>query len=276
MRRLARKPRPENSPARAGGRNQTEIRRSSLARGLEAAQLSDPGWTSQGLDRLASLVDQSLVQRVTGPEGERRFVLLEIIREYALVRLTGRGEAFAARLRHAAYYRRLAAEGRAAMGGLQQYAWYRRLGRERGNLHLALEWTLCRSPATERETVELGVGLAGDLYGFWWLGSHLRVFRKAMALEHALGYGVFVYNSLHEPVYLALQAGMPVRAVRLAGATRLWLEELGVPPEDPPQLAAALATLRAELSEAVFDRDWAEGRAMTIPESAAYALIGNE
>jgi predicted ATPase/DNA-binding XRE family transcriptional regulator len=458
----------------------------------------------QSLDCLASLVDQSLIQRVTGPEAERRLFLLEVIREYALVRLAECGEEFGVRLSHAGYYQRLAAAARAGLGGPQQFVWFHLLERERGNLHAALAWALRQDPATEPETVELGLRLAADLYGFWWLQSHLRegltwleraldvagrcddapaltdlmwkagacagylglghkslnyfdscietsrailgrlanamlrspaaplalranttrralahalelrsfftaernhlndaradldeaiailreagddmdlahalityghwagrngesaaarsaldeslellkragnlhgsamargdlvrtyeyegdfeaasrqweresappsttkdlgeavrihvvtwwlfylagsegdedrrlgVFRKAVAQQHTLGYRSFVDGSLYEPVYLALQAGMLMRAVRLAGATRVWLKQLGLTLDEPPQVAYALANVRLQLGDVVFDQAWAEGSDMSIPESAAYALSGEE
>jgi predicted ATPase/DNA-binding SARP family transcriptional activator len=63
------------------------------------------------LDGLASLVDQSLVVE-QGLGGERRFALLETIREYAAAQLATAGELDAMRHRHAAYYlSRAEAEG---------------------------------------------------------------------------------------------------------------------------------------------------------------------
>jgi predicted ATPase len=62
---------------------------------LEAAEAV----TGAGLDGIASLVDKSLVQRA-----DRRFVILETIREFALERLSEDSEADAIARRHATYF----------------------------------------------------------------------------------------------------------------------------------------------------------------------------
>ena len=67
---------------------------------LEAAEAvcdADP-------DRLASLLDKSLLRRRRGRRGERRFWMLETIREYALERLQESDEADELRRRHATFF----------------------------------------------------------------------------------------------------------------------------------------------------------------------------
>ncbi|MEA2514462.1 MAG: hypothetical protein QOJ59_3949, partial [Thermomicrobiales bacterium] len=56
------------------------------------------------LDLVGSLVDQSLLQRATGPDGESRYLMLETVREFARDRLEASGEAEAVRARHADYF----------------------------------------------------------------------------------------------------------------------------------------------------------------------------
>ena len=63
-----------------------------------------PPSASPVLDRLAALVDQSLLQQTDQRTGEPRFVMLETIREDGLERLEASGEAPAIRRRHAEYY----------------------------------------------------------------------------------------------------------------------------------------------------------------------------
>ena len=63
-----------------------------------------PPSASPVFDRLAALVDQSLLQQRDQPDGEPRFVMLETIREDGLERLEASGEAPATRRRHAEYY----------------------------------------------------------------------------------------------------------------------------------------------------------------------------
>src|SRR5262249_8025009 len=63
------------------------------------------------LEGLASLVDKSLVGQREQEDGEARFRMLEVVREFALERLAAEGEADEARLRHARYYFALARDG---------------------------------------------------------------------------------------------------------------------------------------------------------------------
>src|SRR5262249_48207241 len=60
---------------------------------------------------LSSLVDQSLVQRAEGADGEPRFAMLETVREYGLECLAEADEDSAVRRSHAAYCLVLAEEG---------------------------------------------------------------------------------------------------------------------------------------------------------------------
>jgi predicted ATPase len=61
-------------------------------------------------DGLVLLVENSLLKRAEGFDGEPRFVMLETIREYALERLEGIGELQAVQRQHAEYFLRLAEE----------------------------------------------------------------------------------------------------------------------------------------------------------------------
>src|SRR5262249_31302472 len=56
------------------------------------------------LDALTVLVDHSLVQPEHGTDGEARFGMLEVIREYALSQLAECGEDATARSAHAAFF----------------------------------------------------------------------------------------------------------------------------------------------------------------------------
>ena len=56
------------------------------------------------LDLVSSLVDQSLLQRTAGPDGESRYLMLETVRAFASDRLEACGEAETMRARHAGYF----------------------------------------------------------------------------------------------------------------------------------------------------------------------------
>jgi tetratricopeptide (TPR) repeat protein len=120
----------------------------------------------QVIDALGSLVDNSLVQPLTG-DGEPRFRLLETIREYALERLLGEGaDGRAAHDRHAAYYAALAEPAEAELQGPGQLAWLQRLQAEHGNLAAAMSWLI------EQDPPDTAVRLAWATWRFWWLQGH--------------------------------------------------------------------------------------------------------
>ena len=109
---------------------------------------------------LERLVDQSLLQRVTGLHGEPRFALLETIRAYALERLVEHGEEPALRQAHARCLLRLAEHAAPELQRHEQGVWLDRLGLEQDNLRAALQW----AQAYDGETA---LRLATALGAFW-------------------------------------------------------------------------------------------------------------
>jgi non-specific serine/threonine protein kinase len=100
-----------------------------------------PPSASSVFDRLAMLVDQSLVQQSDQPAGEPRFVMLETIREYGLERLKASGEAPVTRRRHAEYYLELMAAAAPELWRAEQTVWLKRLQGDFDNLRAALAWS---------------------------------------------------------------------------------------------------------------------------------------
>ena len=58
---------------------------------------------------MTSLVDNSLLRQIDGPNGEPRFLMVETIREFGLDALETAGDGDATRAAHAAFYQELAA-----------------------------------------------------------------------------------------------------------------------------------------------------------------------
>jgi predicted ATPase len=114
------------------------------------------------LDTLASLVDKSLLRHT-----EERFWMLETIREYALERLTGSGEAEEVGRRHAEHFLALAETAEPSVLGPNPAGSLDLLEREHDNLRLALD----RLAASGE--MELALRLAGALWEFWCLRGHV-------------------------------------------------------------------------------------------------------
>ena len=135
---------------------------------LEAARAvaGEAGPTASVTDGLTALVDQSLVRRIDGANGESRFDMLETVREFGLERLAARGEEAEAREQHARMFSQLAAEAEPALiAGSIASGWFHRLDDERGNLRAALTYWLAVGAGTE------AMRLAGALVEYWWARS---------------------------------------------------------------------------------------------------------
>ena len=132
---------------------------------LEAAEAvcSQGMKQSDVLDLLGRLVDKSLV--VVEPEsetGETRYRLLETIRQYALEKLTGAGEARELRDGHLEYFLKLAHQAEPNMFGRESPYWYMRLDQELDNIRTVLEW------ATNSGKADVALDVAGSLVYFWF------------------------------------------------------------------------------------------------------------
>ena len=140
---------------------------------LEAAEAvcsPDGGGQTDVHDGVTSLVDKSLLQPVEAPDGERRFTMLETIREFALERLGGTTGEPSLRRRHLAFYVALAEEAEPRLIGPETVDWLDRLTAEHDNARAALAWSLT-NPDTS--IAQLGVRLAVALRDFWFHRDHL-------------------------------------------------------------------------------------------------------
>ena len=118
------------------------------------------------LDLLTSLVDKSLLVAKERADGELRFRMLEVVREYALDRLESSGEAEATRRAHAAHFLALAEEVEPHLQGWQPAKWLDRLDEEHDNLRAALRWSLAYDVGTAAR-------LAAAIRYFWIFKGHL-------------------------------------------------------------------------------------------------------
>jgi hypothetical protein len=106
---------------------------------------------------------------------------------------------------------------------------------------------------------------------------------QALAVQRDAGHVWGIPFRLRELAWVAEAQGQPGRAARLWGAAAAQHQALlGRPwhdadwryqPNDPQhELAQATEALRAQLGAAVFDAAWAEGQAMSLEQTVAYAL----
>jgi non-specific serine/threonine protein kinase len=147
---------------------------------LEAAEAVGAGGAidaSDVLDLTSHLVDKSLV--ALEAEGER-YDLLETVRSYAQERLVESGEEDETRIRHFAFFLKLAESARPELVGPEQAVWLSRLDLERENLLSAHAWA---EHALGDAT--LGLKLVCSLKHYWinrgLLGLGHRVTVEALA-----------------------------------------------------------------------------------------------
>lgn len=142
------------------------------------------------LDGLASLVDKSLVQQKETPGGEPRFVLLEMIHEYARERLKESGESETMRQRHCEYFVALAERAEPDLRLARYGYWCQQFELELDNIRAVLNWTL-----GNRE-VSQGVRLASALGLFWYgRGYHVEGIRWKQRLLERLDEVPTIYHA---------------------------------------------------------------------------------
>lgn len=132
---------------------------------LEAAEsvCSQGMKQSDILDLLGRLVDKSLVVvEQVSDLGETRYRLLETIRQYALEKLAGAGEARETRDLHLEFFAQLAEFAEPKMFGWESPRWYRKLDQELDNIRTALEW------ATNSGKADVALNVDGSLVYFWF------------------------------------------------------------------------------------------------------------
>jgi len=117
------------------------------------------------IDGIESLLGKSLLKRsIVSDETrgqERRFTMLESIREYGLEGLGESNEAEDIRRKHATYFLSLVERAEPHLAGQEQVYWARRLESEHTNIVAAMAWSLARG----EEDIALRIG--GALRPFW-------------------------------------------------------------------------------------------------------------
>ncbi len=152
---------------------------------LDAVESVGPGpdlYAGDVLGLLSHLVEQSMV--AVASSEQRRYRLLEPVRQYALDLLEQSGEAAGVRERHAAFYVSLAAEALPQLKGPEQVTWLERLEAEHDNLRAAMTWLL------EQRDLDAAARFGFSLWLFWWMRGHFAEGRRSMAAILAPSQGV--------------------------------------------------------------------------------------
>ncbi len=123
--------------------------------------------STSALDSSVALVDQSLLRQVEGLDGEPRFFMLEILREYAFECLITHNELELMRQQHATYFMRLVDTLDPKLRGAEQEFALKRLDADYDNIRAALIWS-CASD------IEMALRMAAVLWEYWLSRGYLR------------------------------------------------------------------------------------------------------
>jgi predicted ATPase/class 3 adenylate cyclase len=181
------------------------------------ANAADDAITAPALDVLegiSALLDASLVEQREMPDGEPRFRMLGVVRQFGMEELAACGEARWVQQRHANVYLELALTAEPRLHGAEQQAWLDRLRIEQDNIRAALAWF------RDEGDNERYLRLAGALFWFWvgngdW-SEALEWYRDALARapERTLTRARALYG-----------AGTIHRLLTDYAVARRWLEE---------------------------------------------------
>lgn len=135
--------------------------------GSRTALLDLPPLALDASAGLASLADKSLLHVEEDARGAAWYMMLETVREFALVQLEASPEAAAVWRRHAWYYLRFAEQSDAAQQGVHEDVFVNRLEREHGNFRAALDW--CQGHGYGEASLRLAIALLW----FWGVRGHI-------------------------------------------------------------------------------------------------------
>ncbi|HEX9380049.1 MAG TPA: BTAD domain-containing putative transcriptional regulator [Gaiellaceae bacterium] len=132
------------------------------------------------LEGLAALVDESLVVQRETLAGEPRFSMLEIVREYALERLSTSGEGEETRRRHLEHFVVFAEQAEPELIGANQIEWLDRVDHEHDNLRAALAYALETADSSSALRLVVGVRRFWHIHGY--LAEGRQVLESALAI----------------------------------------------------------------------------------------------
>jgi len=145
----------------------------------------------------------------------------------------------------------------------------------RANALIEESMALCRELGDKDSIAECLVRLGGVAIAQGEVERALALYRESLTLYHSVGDRAGVAECLKElGMALFTRMGQSARAARLLGAAEVLREaaQASLVLDECFTYERTVATIRAQLDEAVFAREWGEGRAMTIEQAVACAL----
>ena len=176
------------------------------------------------LDFAIGLIDKSLLQRGEGPDGEPRFYMAEILREYAFERLIANNELDMMRQQHAAHILLWVDSIMAKMHSAEQELCLKHLDADYENIRAALIWS-CTSD------IETALRLGSMLWQYWlirgyfsegraWLANML----ERSATVQSLPMRVYAHALNGAGLLASVQGDQQAAKVYLQESLRLFLE----------------------------------------------------
>ena len=146
------------------------------------------------LEELLSLADKSLLRQQESAEGEPRFWMLQVLREFGLEVLTKAGEREATRQAYAEYYLSLAQQAEPHLKSAEQAHWVAQLEQDYENLRTALRFLLERAGQSQPNRslyAQQALDLSVALQWFWvthdvYVPEGLAFLQQALALSQEL------------------------------------------------------------------------------------------
>ncbi len=133
---------------------------------IEAAEAVCGSGDMEVLNAVTSLIDKNILVQKELRDGESRFRMLEVVRDFAAEMLSSSGDAGAIARKHAEYFVALGETAEPFLQTAESEIWLARLEEEHDNIRAAMKWCLEHDPP-------LGTRLAIAVRNYWLVHGHL-------------------------------------------------------------------------------------------------------
>ena len=198
-----------------------------------------------GIDTLAgltTLADNSLIHRAASDadEGDPRFAMLQVVREFATDQLEADDHAVAVKRRHAQAVLDLAERAEPELTGRNLQGWQRRMRREEDNVRAALHW------AVDNEEAVVGLRISAALWRFWQYWAEFREGRRWL-------------ETLLQLPSAATPSEARARALRALGSIAYWQGDADLASSLYEEALSIYRDIGDErgMADALFDSAWA-------------------